>query len=267
MFKTPIFMALTVLLTFSACSVKEFKRFDHNQDANTTVTKISNEDYAKELRFEWKIEKGDRIEISAFNQSSNSGGQLSQLLNTAGQKIQTTRIGDEGLLIGTSGEVNLPLVGNVKIAGLTESEASEKLITIYKKYLRNPYISVKILNQRLFVIGEVKRPGVFLVNHGTMNLFEALALSGDLTDYANRQKIRIIRGDMRHTEVREIDLTDFKSLSMSSMILRPNDIVYVEPRDDRASMVGYGEEQPWVNVLNGLLSPITASAVIYGVVK
>ena len=267
MLRTPIFLALSVLLTFSACSVKEFKRFDHNQDANTTLTKISQADYEKELRFEWKIEKGDRVEISAFNQSSNSGGQLSQLLNTAGQKINAQRIGDEGMLISTTGEVNLPLVGNIKISGLTESEASEKLITIYKKYLRNPYINVKILNQRLFVIGEVRRPGVFLVNHGTMSLFEALALSGDLTDYANRQKIRIIRGDMRHSEVREIDLTDFKSLSMSSMILRPNDIVYVEPRDERAGMVGYGEELPWVNVLNGLLSPITSAAVIYGVVR
>ncbi|MEA3521412.1 MAG: polysaccharide biosynthesis/export family protein [Campylobacterota bacterium] len=262
-----LLILLPLALLISACSVKDFNRFEKNKEEANIVKEVSNKTYTKEKLFEWKISKGDRVEITAFNQSSGGGGQLNYLLNSGGQRINTQRIGDEGMLIGADGTVNLPLVGNIKIAGLTEGEAANKLITEFKKYLRSPYVTVKILNQRLFVLGEVKKPGVFLVNNGTMSLFEALAQSGDLTDYASRTNIRIIRGDMRDPEVREVDLTDFKSIRTASLILRPNDVVYVEAREYRASMVGYQEQLPWTQVLSNLLAPFSTAAVIYGVTK
>ncbi|MEA1918978.1 MAG: polysaccharide biosynthesis/export family protein [Campylobacterota bacterium] len=260
-------ISLVMLLTFSACAVKDYNRFDKNRDEVTVVKEVTDTQYQQEKLYEWKISKGDRVEITAFNQSSTGGGQLNQLLSNGGQRVDTQRVGDEGILIGDNGMVNLPLVGNIKIAGLTEGQAAEKLISEYKKYLRNPYVAVKILNQKLFVLGEVKQPGVVLVTNGTMSLFEALANRGDITDYANRTNIRILRGDMRDPEVREVDLTDFKSIRVASLILQPNDVVYVEPREDRASMVGYDEELPWVRVLSGLLAPFSTAAVIYGVTK
>ena len=260
-------LSLVIAVFFSACAVKDYNRFDKNKDLVKPVTKVSNETYKQEKLFEWKIQKGDRVEITAFNQSSSTGGQLTQLLSHGGQRMYTQRVGDEGILIGAEGMVTLPLIGSIKISGLTEQQAAEKLIKEYKKYLRNPYVAVKILNQKLFVIGEVKKPGVILVTNGTMSLFEALAKSGDITDYANRKNIRILRGDMRHPEVREINLTDFKSITMASLILQPNDVVYVEPRRDRASMVGYNEELPWANLLGRLLSPFSTAAVVYGVTK
>lgn len=256
-----------IVLLMSACSVKEFNRFDKNQDSVHLVKEVSNIEYEQEKTFEWKIQQGDRVEITAFNQSSSGGGQLNELLSKGGQPLYTQRVGDEGVLIGLNGSVNLPLVGDIKIVGLTEGEAAKKLIKEYKKYLRNPYVAVKIMNQKLIVLGEVKQPGVLLVTHGTMSLFEALARSGDITDYADRTNIRIIRGDMRNAKIREVDLTDFKSMRMASLVLKPNDVVYVAPRDDRASMVGYQEELPWTQLLNNLLAPFATGAVIYGVTK
>ena len=260
-------LSLVIAVFFSACAVKDYNRFDKNKDLTKPVTKVSNETYKKEKLFEWKIQKGDRVEITAFNQSSSAGGQLTQLLSHGGQRMDTQRVGDEGILIGAKGTVTLPLIGSIKISGLTEQQAAEKLIKEYKKYLRNPYVAVKILNQKLFVLGEVKSPGVVLITKGTMSLFEALAASGDITDYANRTNIRILRGDMRNPEVREIDLTDFKSITMASLILQPNDVVYVEPREDRASMIGYGEELPWASLLNRLLAPLSTIAIIKGLTQ
>ncbi len=265
--KKQIFLIFTALILFSGCSVKNFQRFEKNANTVRQVKQVSDSSYEKEKIFEWKIQQGDRVEIMAFNQSSGTGGQLSMLLNNGGQKVYTQRVGDEGTLIGPDGIINLPLIGNIKISGLTEKEATEKLIEEYKKYLRNPYVAVKILNQRLFVLGEVNKPGIVLVNHGTVSLYEALALSGDITDFANRTNIRIIRGDLRSPEVREVDMTDFKSLTANSLILRPNDIVYVAARDDRATTIGYQEELPWVSFISGLLAPFQTAAVIYGVTK
>lgn len=256
------------LLFVSGCSVSNFQLLEKNVDETKVVKKVDNKTYKKDVLFEWKIAKGDRVEVRAFNQSSNaSAGQLSQLLSTNGQAVSTVRVGDEGMLIGSDGTLILPLIGAVKITGLTEKEASQKLIKEYKKYLKNPYVSVKILNQKLFVVGEVTRPGVVLVTNGTMTLFEALATSGDITDYADRTNIKIIRGDMRNPEIREVDLTDFKSIRYASLILHPNDVVYVSPRDRKATTVGYTEALPFWQVIGGILSPFSTAAVIYGVTR
>jgi polysaccharide export outer membrane protein len=255
-------------LSFSACSVKEFNYVEKNLNKKQVITKVDNETYKKDLLFQWKISKGDRIEIQAYNQSSNSSsGQLTQLLSNGGQKNFTQRYGDEGILIPNNGIVRLPLIGAIKLSGLTEDEASKLLISQYKIYLKHPYVSVKILNQKLFVVGEVKKPGVVLVTNGTMNLFEALAQSGDLTDYADRNKITILRGDMRNPEVREINLNDFKAMRYASLILRPNDVVYVRPRESRAEVVGVQEHIPTWDLVSKVLSPFTSAAVLYGVVK
>jgi len=259
-------LLVNVIFLFSACSVKEFKYLEKNQPEKDSITKINDKEYKEELKFQWKISKGDRIEIQAYNQSSNAAnGQLTQLLSNGGQKSFTQRYGDEGILIPPSGIVRLPLVGAVKLLGLTEDEAAKLLISKYKLYLKHPYVSVKILNQKLFVVGEVNKPGVVLVTNGTMNLFEALAKSGDLTDFASRKDITILRGDLRDPEVRKIDLNDFKSLHYSSLILRPNDIVYVQPRDSKANVVGVQEHIPAWDLVGKILSPFTSSAVLYGV--
>jgi len=257
----PIFGFL--LFTLTACSIKDFTYLEKNQ--YKTVTKIDDEAYKKEQLFQWKISKGDRIEIQAYNQSSSGvKGQLTQLLSSGGTGY-TQRLGDEGILIKGDGLVRLPLIGVVKLLGLTEEKAAEFLIKKYKLYLKYPYVSVKILNQKLFVLGEVKSPGPILVTNGTMNLFEALAYTGDLTDFADRTNIKILRGDMRNPEVREINLNDFQAIQYTSLILRPNDLVYIEPRDSKANVAGINEELPFWQLIGSALMPFSTAAIIYGV--
>jgi polysaccharide export outer membrane protein len=255
---------LTLVLVISGCAVKDYRYLEKGLKKNKIITKVSDKDYKTDAMFEWKISKGDRIEIQAFNQSSNApGGQLTKLLSNGGQQIISQRYGDEGILIPANGIVNLPLVGSVKLIGLTEEEASQVLIKEYKRYLKNPYVHVKILNQKLFVVGEVKRPGTVLVTNGTMSLFEALATTGDLTDYADRTKIMILRGNMRNPQIREIDLTDLNAIRYASLILRPNDVVYVTPRDSKASVVGAQEKLPFWQLIGAVLSPFTSSVITY----
>jgi len=261
------YIALSSILLFSACSVKDYNLLQKNVH-NNLVKKVDDKAYAKDAMFEWRISKGDRIEIQTFNQSASSkNGQLTQLLNNGGQKTTMQTHGDEGILIGADGIVNLPLIGSIKLMGLTENEASKLLIKKYKKYLRYPYIHVKILNQKLFVLGEVKKPGIVFVTNGTMSLFEALANRGDLTDYADRTDIKILRGNLRNPEVREINLTDLRAIKYASLILRPNDIVYVTPRASKARTIGYKQELPMWSLINSILSPFVSTAVLYRATK
>lgn len=252
---------LAAMILGGCTSVKEYRLF--NEDDNTPVTRqTSDEEFAKEKSFEWKIAKGDRVSITAYNQSATVN-QLSQLLSTGGETTNfTQRIGDEGVLVGNEGTVILPLVGKVKIAGLTEEEAAEKLIVEYKKYLRTPFVTVKLLGQKLFVLGEVKRPGTVIVTHGTMTLYEALATSGDLTDDAVRTNIKILRGDLRKPEVYEVDLTDMSTMRFASLMLRPNDVVYVQPRTMKAINKNFTEQMPFFELIAAILTPYVQIKVV-----
>ncbi len=253
--KNTFYLITVAGLLFSGCSTKTFKLFDNN-GSNTTHT-VSDAKYTEEAEFEWKIAKGDRVEIIVVNQSSNEGDQqLNQILNTGGRMQATlTRDGTEGYLIPNDGTVRLPLVGVVGIGDLTENKAAETLTTAYKQYLKNPFVTVKILNQKLFVLGEVKKPGVVQVTNGTMSLFEALAYSGDLTDEAERTNLYVIRGGLRTPEVREINLSDLSSMKLTSLILKPNDIVYVQPRGMKAYNVAFTEQMPFFNMIHAMMYP------------
>lgn len=237
----------------SGCSTSSYTLF---QEELPSVKEVSDTNYTQEMEFEWKIAKGDRLDIVVANQSSGEGaGELNILLNTAGQMNYQVRDGTEGFLIPNDGSVRLPLVGSVNVLGLTEGQAVLKLTESYKRYLKNPFVSVKILNQKLFVLGEVRKPGVVQVTHGTMSLFEALAYSGDLTDDAERTNVKIIRGGLRAPLVKEINLANLSTLRVASLILQPNDIVYIQPRTMKAYNVAFKEQIPFFEMIHAMLFP------------
>jgi len=251
------FGVVVTALLFGGCSMKEYRLF---QDANVsdTPTEVTSAQYHDEMVFENIIAPNDRVAVMVYNQSSSSSGQLTSMVSSRGGTTGVNSAGrDEslGLLVTQQGTIRLPLVGTQKIAGLTEDQAAEYLITQYQKYLRNPYVTVEIMNQRIYVLGEVKHPGVVQVTNGTMNLVEAVARSEDLTDYADRTNIKIIRGDLRQPEVRVVDLTHMSAISMSSLYLKPNDIVYVQPREMKGYNMAFNEIAPPFQLISAMLQP------------
>lgn len=252
------FFIIVAGLLLNGCSTQSFKMFGNSEGLIKTVT-VSDANYSEEVQFEWKIVKGDRVEVNIANLTSSEGDQqLNQMLSRGGQQT-LSRDGTEGYLIANNGLIRLPLIGAVEIMGLTENQAAEKLSTLYQQYLRSPFVSVKILNQKLYVLGEVKGPGVVQVTNGTMNLFEALAKTGDLTTDAERTNVRVIRGGLRNPEVREINLADMSQMTLSSLILQPNDIVYVQPRAMKAYNVAFAEQTPFFSMINTMMSPFLSA--------
>lgn len=249
-----LFTLPLILLLFTGCSLKEYTLFQ-DENASSEPTKVSDEEYKDEMVFENKIVPNDRVSITIFNQSG-SGGQITSLLNNnQNGGGQAMRGEDAGLLVSTRGTVHLPLIGTQKITGMTEYEAEQYLMTAYQKYLKNPYVHVKLLNQRIFMLGEIASPGVVQVTNGTMNLVEAIARQGDLTDYANRLDIKIIRGDLRKPEIRTINLTQMSAVSVTSLYLKPNDIVYIPPRGIKGWNIAFQQITPAFSFFATLLQP------------
>ena len=249
--RNSIFLAVLFTLFFSGCSMKEYKLFQ-SEDKTTLV---SQESYDEEVVFENIIAPNDRVDITVYIQAGQGTQQMTSMLTSRETNTSETIEENVGLLVTQEGTVRLPLIGSFKIQGLTQDQASNALIKEYKKYIRNPYVLVEIKNQRVIVIGEVKSPGIVSVTNGTMNVIEAIARSGDLTDYASRVNIKVIRGDLRKPMIRNVDITNMSALSLSSLYLKPNDILYIQPRNMKGFNQAFNEISPLWNTISAILNP------------
>jgi polysaccharide export outer membrane protein len=138
-----------------------------------------------------------------------------------------------GYLVDENGEVMMPVLGKMALAGLSIPEARQKVQTEVDQFLKESYVSLKLANARVMVMGEVGAPGpVNLLNEKT-SLFEVLALSGDISPTGNRQAVKLIRtlNDTAYTY--SLDLTDPAILSSESLYVLPGDVIYVEPMKAR----------------------------------
>jgi len=172
---------------------------------------------------EYKILPQDRLQIVLYKDPNAAAESTSSEL---GQSMS-----EKGILVNADGYVTLPLIGKVKVAGLTQTQAADRITQRYKKYLNTPSVYIEVLNKRIFVLGEVKKPGPITLDKEKMTLFEALAHAGDFTDSAVRNSIIIMSNDKQGMHLRKVDLTRFDKMNYASLMLRPNDIVYVQPDD------------------------------------
>jgi len=172
---------------------------------------------------EYRILPQDRLEIALYKDPAQDS--MGSSYNELGQSMNKN-----GILVNTAGYITLPLIGKTKVSGLSQSQAADRITRKYKKYLNTPSVYVEVLNKRLFVLGEVNKPGVVKIDKEKMTLFEAIAHAGDLTDSAVRSEIMILSNSpVKGMQIRKVDLTNFDTMRYASLMLRPNDIVYVKP--------------------------------------
>lgn len=134
-----------------------------------------------------------------------------------------------GYLIDADGNIQFPVIGKVKLGGLTRNAAIDTLVGKLKPYLNNPTIIIRILNYKVTVLGEVKNPGSFTIPNERISLPEAIGIAGDLLITGVRKNVVVIREiDGKKTETR-VDLTSKDIFSSPVFYLQQNDIVYVEP--------------------------------------
>lgn len=130
-------------------------------------------------------------------------------------------------LVEHDSTVALPMLGRVKVAGLTRTEAARQLEGLYRKELKDPIIELKIINLKVTLLGEIKNQGVYSLTRDHTSLVEIIGLAGGLTDKANGKNIKIIRGNLQKPQIFELDLTKLKTLSDSRLMLQNNDIIYI----------------------------------------
>lgn len=133
--------------------------------------------------------------------------------------------------VNLQGFISLPLLGAVKVAGLNRTEAATHIQNLYEsKELKKPLIDVRVNNMYVILLGEVARPGKYLINREDYELIDLLGEAGGLTTAANKKLVKIFRGDRQNPEVILVNMQDYSFLRNKNLRLKSRDVIYVEPK-------------------------------------
>jgi polysaccharide biosynthesis/export protein len=214
-----------VLLFFVSCASKKDVLYLQNID----TIENSNES----LKYETRLQSDDLLSIivSADQPELTLPFNMPQIQGN--YQINENQDGIKTYLIDIEGNIDFPVIGKIKLGGLTRAEAIAKLISEIKEYITNPQINLRILNYKISVLGEVVRPGSYKITGERVTLLEAISMAGDLTIYGNRSNILVIR------ETR-VDITKADFINSSHYFLTQNDVIVVEPNKTRvnSSVIG-----------------------------
>jgi len=165
-------------------------------------------------------------EVNAmFNPSKGAGMQSGTQQNygqLSGQYLN-------GFQVDLSGNVNLPIIGKVALAGQSLKQARETIQVKADEYIKDATVKVKLLSFKVTVLGEVKRPGVYYNYNNNMTVLDGVSMASGVTDYGRIQKVLVLRPTDKGSKTFRLDLSNKKFLSSEAFFLQPNDVVYVEP--------------------------------------
>lgn len=190
--------------------------------------------YENERTFDYKVQPGDNLYIriasldekfSAYFNFMNQGGTMTSSSYSSGNPS----IYLNGYTVGADGNIGLPFVGNVYVKDLTVDEIQAKVQEIMNEYLTETVVYVKLGVFNLTILGEVMRPGQYQIYQSDINIFQAIALAGNATDFANKASVKIIHQTPKGSQIVRVNLNDADILSSPEYYLKPNDIIYIEP--------------------------------------
>ncbi|WP_435354434.1 polysaccharide biosynthesis/export family protein [Emticicia sp. SJ17W-69] len=188
-----------------------------------------------------RIQRNDilAITVGSLNKESNeimNFANINPLTTTAYPNIQTGQRGQPlGYLVDSTGHVEVPFVGRIKLLDMTLEEAANVVRTEVLKSLKDPAINVRFLNHKFSVLGEVNRPATYNLLDDRTTLPEALAMAGDLTVYGNRTNVMILRENNGIREVAKLNLLTQEVFNSPYYYLQNGDLIYIEPVKAKAT--------------------------------
>lgn len=161
-------------------------------------------------------------------------------------------------LVDEEGYIEYPVLGRVKLGGLTRSEAIHLLKNLLKEYIIDPGVTVAISNFKVTVLGEVTTPGTFTIPNERITILEALGMAGDLTINGVRNNVLVIRETNGEKTFHRVDLTSSNVLNSPAYFLMQNDVVYVEPNRAQINSSAYSRNTSIIISVAGLIITIVS---------
>lgn len=248
-----VLMILNVMIV-SSCAKRNLSYF--NDIDNSKDFTISDDKFMAP-----KIIPGDLLEITVttINPESNllfNYGVVRDEAGAASPVSNNAKI--EGYLVDPKGEIEFPILGKVKVAGLDREETKMLLKNQLSSLVVDPKVEVRFLNFRITVIGEVSNPSSFIVSNERITVLEALGLAGDMTVYGLRENVLLIRETANGKTIHRFDMGNKALLSSPYYYLRQNDVIYVEA--DKSKLV-QASVNPNILAIVSIMSSIAVAFV------
>ncbi len=213
-------------LLFSSCiPQKKMLYLQAADDLDTTTT------FVNERKIDYRVQPGDNLFIRVVSLDE----QTTMLLNPLSSAYGSAQLNNDASIylnsytIEEDGYLDFPMTGKIFVKNLNIEEVKKEIKVHLHEYLKEFVVIVKLVNFNITMLGEVKRPGQYKVYQTSINLFQAVSMASDLTDFANRNRVAIIRQTKTGSEVTYVDMTKRDILASPYFYLKPNDIVYVQP--------------------------------------
>jgi polysaccharide export outer membrane protein len=250
-----------MLLPFLLVACQSYKKVPYFQDVD-----VVNQAKQQERLYDARIMPKDLLTIVVsctnpelavpFNLTvaSNAGMAVSSSSYVTAQPTLQT------YLVDNDGDINFPVLGELKLGGLTKKEAEQLIIDRLKPYIKEtPIVTVRMVNYKISVIGEVARPGTFTISNEKVNLLEALAMAGDMTVYGLRDNVKLIREDANgKQQIITLDLNKAETILSPYYWLQQNDIVYITPNKAKARNSDVGNSTSlWFSATSILVSVVS----------
>ncbi len=170
----------------------------------------------------------------------------------------TTSLRLHGYLVNQKGVIDFPVLGTIPVQGLDSEELKETLQNKLETYLKDPVVNIRLLNFKVTVSGEVNEPGSFNIPNERITLPEAITMAGDLTNYATRDSILIIRELDGYRTFKRVSMQSLDLFESDFYYLKQNDLIYIEPQKAKTGTI---RDQS-----NEILPFISAAATILAIV-
>lgn len=169
------------------------------------------------------IHPGDElyINVTSGNSETNSFNQPTGGASTGTELLSYS--------VDENGFIRIPYLKQVKAGGMHIDDLTSILETELAQFIYLPTVSIRIINSRVAILGEVNSPGMYEFNRNTLNIYQAIALAGDIAPFGNRKKVLIVRQEGEHIIKKHIDVTNDDIMASTWFYVQPDDIIYVEP--------------------------------------
>lgn len=261
-------LAMLMMLAFSSCtSYKHVPYIQNSQDVDLTM--------ATSL-YDARIMPKDILQITVNTPEDETASRIFNLsvpvdptsnANGTYRSLSQQRT-LQNYLVTNEGTIDFPMLGEISVGGRTKSELEAYLAgRIYPAYLKQkPIVTVTMANYKVAVLGEVTHAGIYTATNGKLNIFEALAMAGDMTIYGKRDCVKIIREDAQgRKSINEINLNDANVIASPFYQLQQNDVVIVTPNKTKAKNSGIGSETSlWFTSVSIVIS---VASLLYNILK
>lgn len=239
-----IFLIVTLTIILQRCGVNSnlmFKSPKGEHAHSDSIPMVPTGDY--------RISVDDKI---TFSLATNNGTKIIESMSGVGQQGNTAT-GSSEYIVRNSGKVELPILGEVKIEGMTIPQCEDTLQQLFSKEYQDPFVQVRVTNQRVIVFpGNGSDARVIPLVNSNTTVMEAIAQAGGITERGKANTIKLMRRENGERKIYHLDFSTIEGLKYVDMVVQANDYIYIEPNPELAKEV-VKEVAPVVSILSSAL--------------